>query len=258
VDAKATPTAKDGTTLDGLLNKRIWVEQPAHGYRIAVDTLLLAAAVPPGRRALELGCGVGGAMLALAWRVPAMAILGLDIQPAYVDLARRNIARNGYEDRLRVQVGDAKALPASLGSFDRVYLNPPFHDAGRHDGAPDAGKRRANLEEEGAFAAWLAAAARVIEPDGILTLIHRADREAELMALLAPLFPRLIVRPIQTRNEGPPKRIIIRASKTGAAAVQRCPAFRLHGPGGAYTTEGRDLLWEGKSLSFVETASALA
>ncbi len=39
------------TTFDGLLNKRIWLEQPAEGFRIAVDTVLLAAAVPgAGRR----------------------------------------------------------------------------------------------------------------------------------------------------------------------------------------------------------------
>ncbi|MDD2325451.1 MAG: methyltransferase, partial [Alphaproteobacteria bacterium] len=70
------------TTVDTLLGKRFEVEQPAEGYRIAVDTLLLAAAVPArgGERVLELGCGVGGAMLALAARVPDVAITGIEVQ----------------------------------------------------------------------------------------------------------------------------------------------------------------------------------
>ncbi|MFP4269243.1 MAG: methyltransferase, partial [Alphaproteobacteria bacterium] len=57
-------------TTDRLLGGRLVVRQPARGYRIAIDTVLLAAAVParPGRRLVELGAGVGGAALAVAAR----------------------------------------------------------------------------------------------------------------------------------------------------------------------------------------------
>ena len=51
-----------GWTTDRLLGGRLILRQPARGYRVAVDTVLLAAAVParPGARLVELGAGVGG------------------------------------------------------------------------------------------------------------------------------------------------------------------------------------------------------
>ena len=88
------------TTLDGLLNRRIMLEQPAKGFRVAVDTIFLASAVPAraGQGVLELGCGVGGAMLALACRVPEISITGLEIQEDLVRLGAGNIARNVIKD----------------------------------------------------------------------------------------------------------------------------------------------------------------
>ena len=53
------------TTDDAILNGRVRLRQPARGYRVNVDTLLLAAAVeaPAASRLAEAGCGVGAALL---------------------------------------------------------------------------------------------------------------------------------------------------------------------------------------------------
>src|SRR6185436_10902403 len=67
---------------DALLGGRLRLLQPAVGYRSAIDPILLAAVVPArnGQRVLDLGCGVGTAMLCLAARVPDVAVAGLEIQ----------------------------------------------------------------------------------------------------------------------------------------------------------------------------------
>ena len=59
------------TTLDSVLGGRVTLHQPAVGYRVAIDPILLAAACPaePGERVVDLGCGVGTAALCLARRV---------------------------------------------------------------------------------------------------------------------------------------------------------------------------------------------
>ena len=87
----------DALTDDKFLMGRLRLLQPAQGYRAATDPVLLAAACPAsaGQSVLDLGCGAGAAALCLAARVPGLALAGLELQPGYADLARRNAARNG-------------------------------------------------------------------------------------------------------------------------------------------------------------------
>ena len=61
------------TTATHLLDGRVKLMQPKTGYRIGMDGALLAAAcasLPKVKTALELGCGVGGALLSLKMRGP--------------------------------------------------------------------------------------------------------------------------------------------------------------------------------------------
>jgi tRNA1(Val) A37 N6-methylase TrmN6 len=115
---------------DSLLDGRVQVAQPADGYRVAVDAVLLAAAVDAaeGATVLDLGCGVGSVGLCLAWRRPDLAITGLDREPVFVAAARANAARNGMEKRLRILEADVRAPLAQ--KFDQVAMNPPYLKAG--------------------------------------------------------------------------------------------------------------------------------
>ncbi|MEO0916318.1 MAG: methyltransferase, partial [Pseudomonadota bacterium] len=59
------------TTDNAFLGGRLQVLQPAVGYRAGADPVLLAAAVDagPGHSVLDVGCGVGTALLCLGTRV---------------------------------------------------------------------------------------------------------------------------------------------------------------------------------------------
>ena len=83
-------------TEDGFLGGQLRLMQPAAGYRAGVDPVFLAASIPakPGQRVLELGCGVGTALLCLGHRVKGLALTGVELQPLYANCARRNAANN--------------------------------------------------------------------------------------------------------------------------------------------------------------------
>ena len=84
------------------------LRQPACGYRVAIDPVFLAAAVPaePRQPVLDIGCGAGAAMLCLAARVPRLRVVGLEMQRDLVRLASDNTILNGMEARVSAMVGD--------------------------------------------------------------------------------------------------------------------------------------------------------
>src|SRR6185312_5067615 len=103
------------TTQDALLGGRVRLLQPARGYRVAVDAVLLAAATAPaaGETVLDLGAGVGAVGLCLAARLANCRVVGIELQPDLAALAGRNASANGMADRVRTIVHDiARPLPA--------------------------------------------------------------------------------------------------------------------------------------------------
>ena len=145
------PAEEPTFTEDRLLGGRIPLKQPAAGYRVAIDPVFLAAAVPaePHQLVLDVGCGAGAAMLCLAARVPHSRLVGLEMQRDLVRLAGDNIILNGLEARASVMIGDLLHPPPRLspGAFDHVMANPPFRPRGQAEPAAAPGNRRRRSRE---------------------------------------------------------------------------------------------------------------
>ena len=73
-----------------------------------------------GRRVLDVGCGTGVLAVAAAL-LGARAVTALDIDPAAIAAAARNIAANGVADR--VELIDGALTPAVGSGFDLVLAN---------------------------------------------------------------------------------------------------------------------------------------
>lgn len=217
----------EAITRDGILGRRLILAQPVAGPRASDDAVLLAAAVPAvaGETAIDLGCGPGPAMLCLAWRVP-VTVLGLEIDAGLAALAAENIEANGFAGRARVVQGDVADPPEGLGPADHVLLNPPFFQPGRHDASPDPVRARARREAgDIGLARWLATATALVRPRGSITIIHRAERQAEIAGLLPGA---VTVLPLAARPGDAPKRVIVQALPGRPAGVTVLPAFALH------------------------------
>jgi tRNA1(Val) A37 N6-methylase TrmN6 len=121
--------------------------------------------------------------------------------------------------------------------FDAVISNPPFFD--------DPGALRAPAPEEsgawmadGGLAAWTGFCLKAVREGGTITLIHRADRLADILALLAPKAGSFRIRPVSPFADAPAKRVIVRAIKTGKAPLVLLPPLVLHDRDGAGTFGG--------------------
>ena len=145
-------------TEDRLLDGRVRLLQPATGYRVALDTLVLAASVEAeaGEAILDVGAGVGAAALCLAVRVPGTRIVGIEMQRELVSLATRNVQLNALQDRVEMIVADVAQRPPprlAAGTFNHVMTNPPHMRAEEVTAPPDAVKAAANVESTASLAA---------------------------------------------------------------------------------------------------------
>lgn len=226
---------------------------------MAIDTVLLAAAVPatPQQSVIDFGCGVGGAMLALATRVSPLLICGVEIQPELADLCRANIASNPLASRLIVAEGDVSTLPQHLiGQFHHVMMNPPYHDLDRHDASPLRLRSIANTEATDGLRLWLNSARQALAMDGCLTMIHRADRLPEILDEAELLFGEIWVLPLQPRAGEPAKRVLLRAYKNEQHARHDAEPLILHNPDGRFTDAANAILRDCAPVDFINKAQS--
>jgi ubiquinone/menaquinone biosynthesis C-methylase UbiE len=80
--------------------------------------------VQPSERVLEVGCGAGGALVALARRVgPAGRVVGVDLSPRMIHLSAARLRRAGLAGRAELLVADASTIPFADASFDAVFMS---------------------------------------------------------------------------------------------------------------------------------------
>jgi tRNA1(Val) A37 N6-methylase TrmN6 len=236
--------AQSATTTDTLLDGRVTLRQPAVGYRVALDPVLLAAAVPylQNARVLDVGCGTGAAMLCAAMRLPSIDVTGLEIQPQHVALSDENITLNGLQARARVMEGDIAALPDLVCAypFDVIMTNPPFADSGTS--SPSVSVAQAHHETHVGLDVWISACLKLLRPKGRLVMIHRADRLGEIMAALSGNCGDINIFPIFPKVNQPARRVIINAGKGRQTGDTIHFGLTLHEPDGTFTAAAQDVL----------------
>jgi demethylmenaquinone methyltransferase/2-methoxy-6-polyprenyl-1,4-benzoquinol methylase len=75
------------------------------------------APIPRGGRVLDVGCGTAELSLLLA-RMGAREVVGVDLSEGMLARGRAKVAASPHAARVRLQRGDAMALPFPEGSFD--------------------------------------------------------------------------------------------------------------------------------------------
>ncbi|HEX8827850.1 MAG TPA: methyltransferase [Xanthobacteraceae bacterium] len=247
----------DGSPIseDALLDGKLILRQPVRGHRFGHDSVLLAAATAarPGEYVIELGAGVGAAGLVLAQRVAALTITFVEIDPTLTALARENAARNALADRVRaicLDVGapasDFAAAGVAPASADHVLMNPPFNTP--HNQSPDRDRRLARTASDETLVRWLSTAAMLLRPQGVVTLIWRADGLGEVLAALAEDFGGIAILPVHPKPGAAAIRVLARGVKGSGAPLTLLPGLVLADAENRPSAEAQAVLRHGAAL----------
>ncbi len=219
--------------------------QPAHGFRFAADTLLLAAfaarGLKPGRpgralRGLDIGTGCGAAAfgLLLLRPEPDLGLSGIDTSPEMLACAAENAEALGLAGRFAPFFADAADYSGPACDF--ALCNPPFRAPGTGRACPDPGRGSARFEGPAGFALFAACAARSLRTRGTLFLVHLAERLPELLAALTAhglAAKRLL--PVQGRAGQNPRLVLLSALRGGGPGLELLPPLTLYDADGKLT-----------------------
>ncbi|GAB4255829.1 MAG: methyltransferase [Deferrisomatales bacterium] len=240
VGAVGSGIAED-ETLDGVLGGAVRVVQARKGYRFSVDAVLLArfAAQWPAPRALDLGCGCGVVGLSLLALGGADELVGVDVQEAMVDRARRSAAWNGWAHRCRFEAADLSGdrwTPG--GQVGLAVANPPYYPLGTGRVSPDPATAIARHEGAGSVADVARAAGRALAPGGSLCVVFPASRVAELLEQCrrAGLEPRT-ARFVHPTTAAPASLVLLRCVRGAKEGLEVRAPLILHGKGRRYSPE---------------------
>ena len=213
-----------GETLDALFDGRVELYQSRAGYRFSLDAVLLAhfVGIKARDRIVDLGAGNGAIALMLGFLYPGARVVGIEIQAAMVERARRSVALNGLAERVSMRRGDVRA-PALLGataSFDIAVCNPPYRAPLSGRVSPNPEKRIARHEFEGALAHFLHAGNVLLRSKGRLALVYPAFRCVDALASMraAGIEPKRL-RMVHSSHGAGASLVLIEGIKGGKSEI---------------------------------------
>jgi tRNA1(Val) A37 N6-methylase TrmN6 len=126
-------------------------------------------------------------------------------------------------------------------------MNPPFNAP--HNPSPDRARRLARAALPDAPRQWIDAAARLLRPDGALTLIWRADGLADVLAALTAGFGAIAIMPVYPKPGTAAIRVLMRATKNSYAPLVLLPGLILTEADNKPSAQAEAILRAGAALA---------
>ncbi len=253
-------TELKGISRDDFLGGAIRLYQPEEGYRIATDTVFLAASITYEKndRILDMGSGTGGILSCLLSRTvdgsAGNIFHGIELQGQLLDLARMNAADNGFGDRIEYFAGDIANPPHACepNSYHHVISNPPYLKKNDATASPCETKAVAHMDSHIELKAWVHLCLRMLKPLGHLTLVQRADRMDDIIAALHGKAGDIIIFPLWSTMDKDARRVIIQARKGGKGIIALKPGLIVHTSDGTFTPQAEAILRHGAALNIAK------
>ena len=208
-----------------MVNEQIRLIQKKQGLTFGTDAFLLAAFVKsaPKVHVVDLGSGTGILPLLLLTKEKVHRATAVEVQPAFADLIARNVALNGFSDRISPLCADVRDLrPEAVGGeVGLVISNPPYMKctSGKRNESDE--KYIARHEVCGNINDFCACAARLLKHGGKFVCIWRPDRLTDLLSAMhsSRLEPKRMTF-VHADTESEPCSVLIEAVKGGAPSVR--------------------------------------
>lgn len=190
-------------------------------------------------RVLDIGTGTGLIALMAAQRTEGWGaeIVGVEIDPSAAEDARENVARSEWAQRVTIAQTSIQDYVPEV-QFDHIISNPPYFVASLL--SPDAARTTARHTTSLTFDELAAAAARLLAPEGALSVVLPYDAAPD-MTLAAARKGLFLVRrtDVSSKTGGKALRSLLEYGRKPLPTAT--DSLTIHLPDGDYTPEYREL-----------------
>ena len=237
-----TTNLKEEERLDDLQVNGYEIIQHPGKFCFGMDAVLLSnfARVKKGESVLDLGTGTGIIPILLTAKTEGEEFVGLEIQDESADMARRSVAHNHLENKVRIVNGDIKEASSIFGSasFDVITTNPPYM-IGQH-GIANASDTKAIARHEVLCTLddILRESAKMLKPGGRFYMIHRPFRLAEILSKMvqAGIEPKRM-RMVHPFIDKEPNMVLVEGKRGGNSRMTVERPLIVYKQTGVYTDE---------------------
>jgi tRNA1Val (adenine37-N6)-methyltransferase len=233
---------KEGERIDDLLSPSFRIIQHDKHFRFTIDAVMLGyfAQVKQGEKVIDLGTGTGVIPLLLAARQKPGEIIGLEIQPELVDMARRSVQLNHLQDRIHIENMNLNDAPVLLGHeiADVVVSNPPYRPLGRGDRNPQDAVAIAKHEVFCTLEDIVRTASQLLKYRGRFYMVHLAERLVDIVSLGRRYqLEAKSIRFIHSYSCDEAKLVLVQMYKGGNPPVKVLAPLIIYQHQGCYTEE---------------------
>lgn len=211
--------------------------------KITTDSILLGAlapAVEAGGRIADVGAGTGIISMMMAQRCGDAEIFAFEIDEEGYKECVNNFASSQWAYRLRAVAGDFTVTASGYGMFDLIVSNPPFFNTDTR--SPDS--RRAAARHEGTLTleSLMSIAAKILKPDGKISMIvpHNRIADLEFYGIIYALNQVEIIE-IAPSPDKEPIRAVVTFSKNNTGSLLKKTRLDLRDSSGEYSEQYRRL-----------------
>jgi tRNA1(Val) A37 N6-methylase TrmN6 len=212
-------------------------------FNFTLDSILVARFINLSTKVKKIvDFGTNNAVIPLILTKYTKAqIVGVEIQPKAVAIAKENLELNNLTDQVTIVEGDIKTFASqNIHGFDAVICNPPFF---KIEGKP----KTKLISQEVVHARHevlisleeiIQAASQCLNNGGSFTLVHRAERTSEIINLFAK--HHFVVKRMQfvhSKINKPAKTVLIEGIKSGNQGMTILEPLIAHNSDETYTDE---------------------
>ncbi len=238
---------KNDETVDALFGGKIKIVQSREGYRVSIDSVLLAhfAAVRGGEKVMDLGTGNGVLSLILAFLYPSLSITAVELQKGMVARAAEGVRLNRFDRQVRIACLDVCAVPDHFApeSFEVVVSNPPYRPSSSGRLSRNSERQIARHETKATLQDFVRSAAYLLPPKGRLALIYSALRCVDMLTAMRSnkIEPKRL-RMVHSFATGEATMVLVEGVKGGRAGIEILAPLVVYEQKSVYTAEVRRML----------------